>query len=508
MLDICNQLFSTWNNQSIQYCHWKSNEHLMEGLDGKTDLDVLLLKNHKEQGCALLKELGFLHFFSQFASRYPNVEDWLGFDAETGKLVHLHLHFAMVTGHTGIKEYELPWTNEALLSRIQDKETGVYIINPNLELITLYTRLVLKAKPEWIKAARAGNYSMDKHFHTEITFIKERIIWIEFETLVEHYYGEYSEDFIQCAKADILSAEQFLKLYDIVCETMKSCLRFRGLSLTIRRFFYPIVKRMKTKLNNHWGFVFVTKKVADPLNGFSVAFIGQDGSGKSTVTSDIKKWLNWKVDARRFYLGSGDYRGILKRLLSRVPKTKQVSEKATDNKVSTENNEPKNKKKKSIKSFIVAVLTAEDFVIIARRAYKEACKAEKYRRKGGVVLYDRFPQIQFEGINDGPKVVDYYTKTGLDYDILKLMAKKEMRYLRKTQRYRPQIVFKLLLPPEESQRRRPSDNIEFLRRKHEITKALQFDGSKILIVDATQDYQQELIYIKNVIWKYLKESQQ
>ncbi len=41
--------------------------------------------------------------------------------------------------------------------------------------------------------------------------------------------------------------------------------------------------------------------------GFSVAFIGQDGAGKSTVSDLICSWLNWKIEAKKFYLGSGDH---------------------------------------------------------------------------------------------------------------------------------------------------------------------------------------------------------
>ena len=49
MLEVCKHLFNQWNDQGIRYCHWKSNEHLMEGLDGETDLDIYVYPTDKEK---------------------------------------------------------------------------------------------------------------------------------------------------------------------------------------------------------------------------------------------------------------------------------------------------------------------------------------------------------------------------------------------------------------------------------------------------------------------------
>ena len=117
MLKKSKELFDSWNQHSMTYIHWKGNDHLDEGLNGDTDLDVLLAEKDRVAGCAILNDIGFVQFHSQFGSRYPNVEDWIGFDEATGRLLHLHLHYALVSGHPGLKEFELPWTKEALDTR-------------------------------------------------------------------------------------------------------------------------------------------------------------------------------------------------------------------------------------------------------------------------------------------------------------------------------------------------------------------------------------------------------
>ena len=45
------------------------------------------------------------------------------------------------------------------------------------------------------------------------------------------------------------------------------------------------------------------KRVAG--QGLVVAFIGSDGSGKSTLTAEIRKWLRYKLDVHGYYMGSG-----------------------------------------------------------------------------------------------------------------------------------------------------------------------------------------------------------
>ena len=132
MLNISKELFTAWNNASLLYCHWKSNEHLLPGLDGETDLDVLLSRDDQKEGVSILRRLEFLQVQSQFGSRYPDVDDWIGFDKETGNLIHLHLHYGIVTGHKGLKEYSLHWTDLALRTRILNEEYGVYTMEPNL----------------------------------------------------------------------------------------------------------------------------------------------------------------------------------------------------------------------------------------------------------------------------------------------------------------------------------------------------------------------------------------
>ena len=204
MLDICEKLFSEWNEKKICYCHWKSNEHLCEGLDGITDLDILLNDNDRKYGCNIMKSLDFLNCRSQYGSRYPDVEDWIGFDRSTGKLIHIHLHYKIVTGHKGMKEYTLPWYEDVLKTRIKDEKTDVYISCPELELITLYTRIGLKATAKQKITAQKGACCLEEGYTREIDYLKKRISWDILVRYLHKYYGEASKDFLHIIKSDKL----------------------------------------------------------------------------------------------------------------------------------------------------------------------------------------------------------------------------------------------------------------------------------------------------------------
>ena len=137
MLNIVKLLFEELNRNSVNYVHFKSNAHLTLSVEGDTDFDILV---DRMSSCAYEKsllQLGFKRFNSQDFSRYPGVDDWLGFDPETGKLIHLHTHYQLVTGLSGFKNVVMPWSSIALTNSVIDTSTGIKIVCPEFELIEL-----------------------------------------------------------------------------------------------------------------------------------------------------------------------------------------------------------------------------------------------------------------------------------------------------------------------------------------------------------------------------------
>ena len=494
MLEICKQLFYQWNKSGIRYCHWKSNEHLMEGLDGETDLDVYVYPQDKEKAEFILNECRYIECLTQKGHRYPHVCEWIGFDPATGRLVHVHLHYQIITGTTYCKEYVFPIDDLIIETRVLDKETDVYVTDPNLEIIILYSRIALKAK-------KKHNIRLSKGDNREIIYLKERVQAEDVLLLCTQLIGSDGETLYKLIMEVDLSSEGWYNVYQIAYSWLKPYRKYSKFQVFLRHKYYHFLYLFCLIANTRFNCCYINRKTF-PLHHLSICLLGQDGSGKSTVTIELCKWLNWKVEAHRFYLGSGEhYKSLTKRLSSIISKSKRKSQRPKAPKVHSQHQETK--QAKGLKSILSAILVSWSLLRIAHRAYKEVRRADKYMKKGGIPLFDRFPQTQFEGIYDGPKINHYCHQKGINLGIVRWMAKREQHYLEKIQEYQPSLVFKLMLSPEESIRRKPFERLEAVTRKHHITQQLEFPHSMVHTVDATMDYQQEIIFIKNQIWNEL-----
>jgi hypothetical protein len=153
-LAVLTELFDRLHSEDIRYCHWKSTEHLSASLEGRTDLDVLVDRKDARRLTRVLTDADFKRFM--VTGGYPGIEDYLGFDAATGTLSHLHVHYQLTLGEKFLKGYRLPWEDVALTTRTLDAEHGIYVIDPNLEALLLVTRATIKLRARDYLLAAAG----------------------------------------------------------------------------------------------------------------------------------------------------------------------------------------------------------------------------------------------------------------------------------------------------------------------------------------------------------------
>ena len=481
MLKISKMLFTSWNDNQLCYCHWKSNEHLLPGLMGDTDLDVLLSEKDKEHGEEVLRKLDFLQCRSQYGSRYPGVDDWIGFDENTGKLIHLHLHYHVITGHKGLKEYNIPWTSEVLETRIQDSVTGVFIASPSIELVTLYTRIALKVSLSDLCKRFIGKYHIDKSFLIEIEYLKRRVDWNDVEKMVFRYYDCYASQVVSIMKKDVLTTNDIFILRRIAERIFRKVSRYKY-SNRLLEFYYKYALKFRKFLRLKLHRFVVTRKVPKSGKGVQVAFLGQDGAGKTTVTTIIRKWWSWKMDVQLVYLGSGEnYHSWRKILLNKLPRSYGFK-------------------------IVRAWLTLSKYKKLAKDVLHTIKEGDRYAKKGGLVIYDRYPQIQYSGISDGPKIRKLFLEKSpeLFRGIFSRYAKIEEKYLKQATEHQPDIVFKLMIPPEESVRRKPENALDTMVTKHNIIKSLQFEKSDVYVIDATMPFEEEILMIKKIIWEHVQ----
>src|SRR5215210_3242448 len=153
------RLFRAIHAKGIRYCHWKSNQHLRASLQGHTDLD-LLVDRRDAQGLALVLSSTTFKRASTLAQwSYHGIESYLGFDPDTGAIIHLHLHYQLTLGEPLLKGFRLPWEERLLETRLIDDEGRVYVADPALELLLWIVRAALKLRwRDRIRALRGDPY--------------------------------------------------------------------------------------------------------------------------------------------------------------------------------------------------------------------------------------------------------------------------------------------------------------------------------------------------------------
>src|SRR4051812_33103794 len=133
------------DDRGVAYCHWKSNDHLDAALSADTDLDILVDPAGIDAVYAVFAELACRRGRVANARNDIGLEDFLGVDDESGRMVHFHVHYRLPGGERHNKRFRLPWERTVLDTRVRD-ETGVWVTDPAVEVVLLLTRYALKLR--------------------------------------------------------------------------------------------------------------------------------------------------------------------------------------------------------------------------------------------------------------------------------------------------------------------------------------------------------------------------
>lgn len=474
MLEISRKVFSEFECSDIKYCHWKSNEHLEEGLNGITDLDILVDHNNKKKCENVLHRLKLLKVRAPLGNRYKYVDDWIGMDYDTGEMIHLHVHYRIVTGKQYRKEWVLPWSKMVLNNRVKNEKLNVYMTNPNMEIIILYVRILLKTK---YNEEQNDIIEVPDDYIREIRYLKK----VTDEKQIDIFLKKMLKGsaFKKCLFKESFTNKEYLH-YKEVLNSLLGKYRIESENQTFIRHnmlksLVCIGQNLKKK-----NIPVITKKCPNE-RGLIIAFIGTDGAGKSTMTKNIRLWLSWKIEVFQFYLGSGD--GLKKPL---------------SYKIYTDENIPR-----ALRQWAGAAFYFYMSVYVKRKTRQ----TDSYRQHGGIAVLDRFPQLQFKGVNDGPKIESNIEKAYFPDFLIKRIIKREEENIEKAIQVIPDIVFKLEISPEEAVRRKNENTLAEMKRKVALIEKIEFEGSKVYKIDASQNMNQEMLEVKRIIWNEIYQRQ-
>jgi energy-coupling factor transporter ATP-binding protein EcfA2 len=461
-------------NRNINYCHFKSNEHLNAAVNGDTDLDLLFDYNQHEKVSEVLISLGFQKFKTVWFASYPFVEDYIAINR--GKVVHVHAHFKLILGESKVKSYIFPWDEEILNSKIFSDEFGIYTSNPINEMLLLIVRTALKLPISPINYDKQSDVVDAKR---EFEWLRKRVLKKEIVYLASEKFGK-----------EIITSIDKLYEENITFFNIKNFYFFSKIYIDeFRRYTYLHSKCIKIVRRFSQKFISINKRLHlfDLIRnhrtlrreGIVVSLIGSDGSGKSTQVKLIENILSKKMDTRYIYMGSGNgpaswHRDILN-LVRR--KKRKIINKHTVVSVTAKNSKDMRFGLKKIFYIIYAISLG----------FEKKTKLKKilhYKNKGMIVIADRYPQIQNYGYNDGPLLGEFLSSRNF---FMKKLARLEFSLYEFSNFIKPDIVVKLIGDPKVLHKRREDDmSYELIVKKQKVIEELSFSScTKVFKVDAT-----------------------
>jgi hypothetical protein len=494
-LRILRDLFERIHEKGIRYCHWKSNEHVDASLTGATDVDVLVERKAAQQLAHLLTETpSFKRFVVKPGHGYPGIEDYVGFDSDTGKLTHLHIHFQLTLGEKFLKGHRLPWEELYLSTRVFDGEHGIYITDPNLELLVLIVRAVMKLRARDVVLEILGKPFFRGDLLREFRWLTSRI---EPERLLEvgsQLVGPRAAKLtLEVIAAHHPSLSQ-LRTFRSLAEPRLHEYRLYGTADAARRMSAVEWSIVLWKIK-HWYLGTPTRSNRTiPQGGLLVAVLGATGAGKSTLTGEIGKWLSREAVVTITSSGSGDEPVALPgRILHRV---RTLWRRAFE--------PPARQAKRQPRIIMEPAHTGwlRQLLLVRRLIRERRQRASRIRRgvgRGMIVLSDRFPQRQFVGGDDGPQLTQWLDGNSR---FRQTAARREQESFGMSELIAPNLVVKLNVSPQVARQRKPETMIDQLHTDIEFVRQLRFQlTTRVLEVDADQPFAHVLLEVKRAIWE-------
>src|ERR1051326_7683398 len=139
-------------------CQWKGNWKKRRWMSGEGDIDLLVERSTEPHFTAVLEELGFRRCTPPLEARVAGLESCFGLDPATGRLIHVHVHYQLLTGGFWTTIYRLPFERPLLESATH--RNVVRTPAPEFELLVFAIRMVqryrwrdlLREEPGWLKA--------------------------------------------------------------------------------------------------------------------------------------------------------------------------------------------------------------------------------------------------------------------------------------------------------------------------------------------------------------------
>lgn len=494
-LAVLRDLFDRFHEAGIRYCHWKSNEHLQASFTGGTDVDVLFDRRAIVPLTRILGEADFKRFVVKQGRGYPGIEDYVGFDSSTGALTHLHVHYQLTLGEKFLKGHRLPWEERYLATRVWDAEHELYVADPHLELIALVVRAVMKLRWRDSLLELVGTPYIRGGMLRELRWLHQRVDRNRLLEVATELVGHGAARLLPAMLDAKRPSTGQLRAFGRLARPRLHEYRLFSTADAVRQMMAREWSVVWWKVRN-WYLRAPTKSTRTlPHGGLSVAILGADGAGKSTLTGAIAEWLSREVAVVTTYGGSGKGSAAWpRRLLQGIA--------AGRRRIGKTNGAGPSQRSAHEETSSLRTLGRLIWVwSLVRERQRRARETRRARGLGMVVLSDRFPQSQFPGMNDGPRLSHWLDDRSW---LRRWAARHEQAGFQLVELLPPDLLLKLQVSAEVALRRKPETPEAQVRSGIDMVNRLTFpDTTTVVVLNAEQPLASVLLQAKRALWDRL-----
>jgi thymidylate kinase len=215
-----------------------------------------------------------------------------------------------------------------------------------------------------------------------------------------------------------------------------------------------------------------------------IAIIGADGSGKSTLAATLAAQLAQERPTQHVYLGLGS--GDVGQRIAGLPIIGPLLGRFIGKKADR-TRDPKDK--------IPGLATALVVYWFSTRRKARFDAMMVLRRRGVLIITDRYPQIEVPGFYDGPGLSAARATSAS----VRWLAAREATIYNEMAAHRPTLVLRLNIDADTALARKPEHGRALVEQKIAITPQLNFGGAPVADSDATLDYAAEVALARQLI---------
>ncbi len=313
----------------------------------------------------------------------------------------------------------------------------------------------------------------------EYVWLKEQVTPDQIIYLTRSVLGNSSVDSVNKLFSEGLTKKNLKLFYD---NTKKTLHKFRRYS-KIKSDYLFIIRNsfhlFQNKINRKLTLFDIPGHRTLNSSGVIIALMGSDGSGKSTQMIKLKKKLLSKLDTIAVYMGSGKGKsGILRLPMVLFIKLKIRISSSGEKKSMNTNELTSGSIKRNTIYQLPKIVWALTLALERRRKLRRINRAKK---KGMIIICDRYPQTSITDYNDGPLLSRFKDRSNR---LMKKLAQWEWKQYDLANKIYPDIVIKYIADPETLLARRPGMNVNTLIRKQQGILDIKFnEETKIHIMD-------------------------